>query len=265
MKTDFEGAHSLLEKDSESFLGDMESTLIAIQSSGLSDKREADLLRAIHAIKSLVGMLELQESVEFISDAEFMVQKVFDLGRKEISIDLLNHMFELKDRIESLVRYYILSSNTLLSESIKMQNKALLDRFERDYIEYKLGKGATKNGTIKEISEFSDDPMVIQDDDEDGEMEEYEEALFVENDIMYFSPKSLKQEDVTQFHAMFLTILPAAKQIEIDLNGVYGLDFTGVQFIQSIKKHCKISGTKLSIEGESNLISLEASILGVKI
>ena len=265
MKTDFEGMQDLLEKDLEMFLDDMKDALVPMLESGLDEKLKTDLTRALHAIKSLIGMFELHESVEFVSGVELIVQKIFELERQDISNDLLNNLFEIKDQIERLVRYFISSNSILLSDALRVRNKSMLDELERDYVEYKLGKENLKNSAEKKVSNIPDEsaPELPSENREEDKVKDRKDALFVKHDIMHFTPTFLKQEDVAEFHAMFIKLLPNVKQIEIDLVGTKGLDFTGVQFIQAIKKHCKISGVRLSVVGRSNLVALEAGILGV--
>ena len=93
MKTDFEGIKYLLEKDLQKFLDYMKDTLIPMLDLGLDEKLKADLIRAIHGLKALSGMFELHATTEFISEVEMIVQKIFDLGRKDIANDLLNDLF----------------------------------------------------------------------------------------------------------------------------------------------------------------------------
>ena len=194
-----------------------------------------------------------------------IVQKIFDLGRKDIANDLLNDLFEIKDQVEVLVRDFIATGEASLSDIRKAQNKARIDEFGRHYVEYKMGKETIKELQVQKAPEPQKESAVEKPIAPSSGADFEDDALYVKDDIMYFSPKSLKQEDVTKYQAKFVEILANVKQVEINLGNTNRLDFTGIQFVQSIKKHCKVSGMKFAITEQSDLVVVEAGILGVEL
>lgn len=292
MKSDFEGLKDLLAVDVAKFLDDMKDTLIPMLDLGLDEKLKNDLIRSIHGLKAISGMFELHDTTEFITDTEIVIKKIFDLNRKDIANDLLNDMFEIKDQIQLLFKDFIsppesnipqYNENGVLelrvpdrrkhiSEKRKNQCKERLDEFNRHYVEYKLGKevlAAPREEKQASVSSQTSTPSitpVAQNGAIDTpSVSKNTEVLYVHDDVMYFRPLSLKQEDVLAYQPKFVSSLDNVKQISIDMGETNKLDISGISFIQSIQKHCKVSGIKFIITAQSDLVKLEAGILGVEL
>jgi len=256
VKSDFEGLEDLLKIDMNRFLDNMKDILIPMLDLGLDKKLKKDLLRSINALKALSGMFELHKLTEFIVDTEEIVIKIFALERKEIANDLLNDMFVIKDQIEALFLYYLNTQNKTFSDEQIKYSKECIAEFKSHYIDYKnknqaiVAKKSEPNIPIPQVSTAD---------------KETHRVLYVDDYVMYFSPISLKSDDTINYKNQFIELIADIKKIQVDLRNTSSVDVAGIQFVESIQSHCKVSGVKYEMIGESELVRLETSLLGVEL
>jgi len=259
MMTDFEGLDELLTKDMYKFLDDLKDTLIPMLDDGLETKLKADLIRALHGLKSLSGMYELHHLTEFISQAEDVTHKIYKLDKKTIANDLLNDLFVIKDQIELQIKEYLKTHNKTISQNILDYNEECIEEYTRHYVEYKLNN--KKVSDTPPSAKAKPTNIATPANDTTSSKKDF----FIEDNVMNFAPLSLHKDDASDYQQLFVSNLDNVKEIRVDLRQTNKLDIAGVQFIQAIKKHCKVSGIKFVLIGVSALVELEAGMLGVEL
>lgn len=263
MKSDFEGMNDLLKKDLERYSKDFKDTLIPMLELGLEEKLKDDLIRVVHSLKALAGMFELHDISDFIYEVEVVVSKIFELNRKDISNDILNDLFVIRDRFQFVFEDYLGSSNALFCNKIKDENKRMLAELSKHYIDYKNNQTPILN---KQPSQVIDTKTVVANNVKAIEQSAPNgEYAYVVDNVMYLCPNLLNQLDVVQFQEFFVANIANVKHIKIDLGSTSMIDLIGIQFVQSIKKHCKVSGVKFEIISQSASVINETHNLGVEL
>ena len=289
MTTDFDGLNDILRADMYKFIDAMKDTLIPMLDMGLDSGLKINLIRSIHGLKSLSGMFELHELTNFVNDTEEVVNKIFALDRDNIANDLLNDLFVIKDQIEEQFKEYIDTGTKVASKTTKAYNSDCIEEFTRHYVEYKMGDQiqakqtaqttqptqnrakeqakpsvATQQPTQQPIPQQAPAPVIPQ-STQDTPSTKSQSDFYLDDNVMYFKPLSLHKDDATRYQKLFVDNLDNVKEINVDLRQTNKLDISGIQFIQAIKKHCKVSGVKFVLAGQSELVVLEAGMLGIEL
>jgi chemotaxis protein histidine kinase CheA len=276
MTTDFDGLDEILKKDMYRFLDAMKDTLIPMLDLGLDEELKANLIRSVHGLKSISGMYELHQATDFIIETEEVIHKIFAQDRKDIANDLLNDMFVIKDQIEVQFKYFLETKKRHATKAIVAENAECLEEFIRHYVEYKNKNSApasvpsqpAPNAAPAPAPKPQPTPSVSSATPASAPtpaQPSMQEDFKLDDNVMYFTPTSLHKEDATRYQKLFVDNLDNVKEIRVDLSTTNRLDISGVQFVQAIKKHCKVSGIKYAMVGKSELVELEEGMLGVEL
>ena len=106
MVAEFEDMAEAFDEESTELLDAMEESLFDIQDNGLSKENISAVFRAAHTVKGAAGMFELDYLVKFTHTAENLLDEIRN-GRVELSDEILDLFFKVKDQMQLLVDYAV--------------------------------------------------------------------------------------------------------------------------------------------------------------
>ena len=106
MKPEFADMAAAFDEESRDLLDVMEESLLDVQDNGMTKENISAIFRAAHTVKGAAGMFELEYLVKFTHTAENLLDEIRN-GRIELSDDILNLFFEVKDQMQLLVDFAV--------------------------------------------------------------------------------------------------------------------------------------------------------------
>ena len=106
MVAEFADMTEAFSEESTELLDAMEESLFDIQDNGLSNENISAVFRAAHTVKGAAGMFELSYLVKFTHTAENLLDEIRN-GRTELTDDILELFFQVKDQMQTLVNYAV--------------------------------------------------------------------------------------------------------------------------------------------------------------
>ncbi|RLA81846.1 MAG: chemotaxis protein CheA [Epsilonproteobacteria bacterium] len=106
MKPEFADMTEAFDEESRDLLDAMEESLLDIQDNGINKENMGAVFRAAHTVKGAAGMFELAYLVEFTHVAENLLDEIRN-GRINLTDDILNLFFEVKDQMQVLVDFAV--------------------------------------------------------------------------------------------------------------------------------------------------------------